>query len=791
MIMQMSIAQNQKVRISGYVTDILSGETLIGAGVFYGKKGAATNEYGYYTFTLPCGKLQITASHIGYENAHIDIELKRDTVINIKLKANSQIKEAIIAASKDSGIKSTKMSAIEIPVNAIKNIPALFGEHDVLKAIQLMPGVQAGTEGLSGIYVRGGGPDENLIMLDGVPLYNGEHMLGLFSIFQPEAIKNVTLYKGSFPARYGGRSSSIIDIRTNDGNMNEFHGLFSIGLLNDKLHFEGPIIKNKTTFSISARGLHTILFEPLIQAKLETPANYYFFDTNAKLTHKFSDKDRLFLNIYYGKDEFYIKQAKNRWHLSNGERIDVSNSTKATVNWGNTIAALRWNHVFNNKLFSNITAAYTGYKMYAGALNKNEAKQNNKIVSSEKFDINYNSGMRDFTGKMDFDYTPLSRHLIKFGAEYIFHTYIPETLAAAQLQFSPDTPKIENSLSSGKEDTSKGHEISLYIEDDFKTGKIFTINPGIRLGIFNTQKKTYFIAEPRLSIKADFDKGFALKTAYTRMSQFVHLLSSTQVTLPMDLWVPITANIKPIKTDQVSFGIYNDYFKGWEFSLEAYFKYMQNILEYKDGASFFANSSHWEDKVEMGNGRACGLEFFIQKTMGKTTGWLGYTLSWSDRIFPEGNINGGKRFPYKYDRRHNLSLVINRKLGENVDFSATWVFATGGTLTIPERKTQIIEPDGNIRIVDYIESRNNYRLPPSHRLNLTFAFHKKHKKQRESIFDISMYNVYNNMNPNFVLATTDIHNNIENGENIIETHTALTKITILPIIPSISYTYKF
>ena len=773
-----------RVTVSGHITDKASGETLIGAGVITDGAGAATNTYGFYTLTIPQGKgVSLKYSYVGYDDVTLTLDLLRDTTVNVALKANSELKEAVVSAQRESGIMATKMSAIEIPMNMIKNTPVLFGEADVLKTIQLMPGVQSGAEGFSGIYVRGGGPDENLLLLDGLSLYNAEHMLGLFSIFQPEAVKKVTLYKGSFPARYGGRTSSIIDVRTNDGNLHETHGTVGVGVLCDKFHLEGPIFKGKTAYSISARGMHTFLFDGILRAA-KVPANYYFFDMNGKLTHRFSDRDRLFLNAYYGRDIFHFMD-EDEYEITGGSNEYRKYDDKTHIRWGNLLTSARWNHVFNGRLFSNATVAFTDYRMRMG-YTTSEKSQDTKYFYKYKFD--YGSGIRDLTAKIDFDYTPAPRHIIKFGGEYVNHAYIPETYTTVEKENDKGQMVTDTTYTNKKEKNRLGHEMSFYIEDDFTVGGWLTLNPGVHLAMFLTSGRTYWSPEPRMSAKVDFGKGVSVKAAYSRMAQYVHLLSSAQITLPIDLWVPITRNIKPVTADQYSLGLYYNGLPGWEFSVEGYWKEMHNVLEYKDGVSFMASSQSWEDNVVMGNGRAYGIEFFIQKTMGKTTGWLGYTLAKSDRIFSNGLINNGERYPYRYDRRHNISLVVNQRLGKKWDLSAVWTFATGGTTTIPERESIVMLPDGTFTQIDYAPHRNNYRLPPSHRLNIGVNYHKK-KRRGESVWNFGVYNAYNRLNPNFVYYKADTKGDSESS--LYTRKAKLKSVTILPIIPSFSYTYNF
>lgn len=773
-----------RVTVSGHITDKASGETLIGAGVITDGVGAATNTYGFYTLTIPQGKgVSLKYSYVGYDDVTLTLDLLRDTTVNVALKANSELKEAVVSAQRESGIMATKMSAIEIPMNMIKNTPVLFGEADVLKTIQLMPGVQSGAEGFSGIYVRGGGPDENLLLLDGISLYNAEHMLGLFSIFQPEAVKKVTLYKGSFPARYGGRTSSIIDVRTNDGNLHETHGTVGVGVLCDKFHLEGPIAKGRTAYSISARGMHTFLFDGILRAA-KVPANYYFFDMNGKLTHRFSDRDRLFLNAYYGRDIFHFMD-EDEYEIAGGSNEYRKYDDKTHIRWGNLLTSARWNHVFNGRLFSNATVAFTDYRMRMG-YTTSEKSQDTKYFYKYKFD--YGSGIRDLTAKIDFDYTPAPRHIIKFGGEYVNHAYIPETYTTVEKENDKGQMVTDTTYTNKKEKNRLGHEMSFYIEDDFTIGEWLTLNPGVHLAMFLTSGRTYWSPEPRMSAKVDFGKGVSVKAAYSRMAQYVHLLSSAQITLPIDLWVPITRNIKPVTADQYSLGLYYNGLPGWEFSVEGYWKDMHNVLEYKDGVSFMASSQSWEDNVVMGDGRAYGVEVFIQKTIGKTTGWLGYTLAKSDRVFSNGLINNGERYPYRYDRRHNISLVVNQRLGKKWDLSAVWTFATGGTTTIPERESIVMLPDGTFTQIDYAPHRNNYRLPPSHRLNIGVNYHKR-LRRGESIWNFGIYNAYNRLNPNFVYYKADTKGNSESS--LYTRKAKLKSVTILPIIPSFSYTYNF
>ena len=783
--------------VSGYITDKTSGETLIGAGVLVdgsGRKvqtGAVTNAYGYYTLTLPQGKTSLQYSYVGYESVVLDVDLLRDTTLNVVLSPSAEIREATVVAQKDAGIQSSYLGSIDIPLVHIQRTPVLFGEADVLKAIQLMPGVQGGNEGFTGLYVRGGGPDENLILLDGVPIYNVDHMLGILSVFQTEAVKKVTLYKGSFPARYGGRVSSIVDIRTNDGNMKETHGSIGVGALTEKFHLEGPIIKDKLSYSLSARGLHTVFFDPIIrflgkratEEGEEIYANYFFYDLNGKITWRPTDKDRFFLASYNGRDQMNVKYTEEDYYDTEGY-----NRTKMGLGWGNNVVSLRWNHVFSSQLFANTTVAYNRYNMGLNTGMWSRGTNYDGTKYRYDFDIDYLSGIRDWSAKVDFDYVPSPRHLVKFGAEYLYHTFLPQTLTAVTYS-EEGNEKADTKDTYGNTAPYMGHDMSVYAEDDFSVTENLTVNPGLHLSLFNTDGKSYWSLQPRVSAKYAWDGGWSLKTGYARMAQYVHLLSSAQIALPVDLWVPITKDIKPVTSDQFSTGIYYDGIRGWEFSIEGYYKSMHNILEYKDGTVMIATNTGWETKVEMGNGRAMGLEFFVQKTVGKLTGWIAYTLAKSDRQFPDGSINLGERYPYKYDRRHNFNFNANWQVTPRIDLSATFVFATGGTTTLPVRQTAVLGPGDNwVQSADFVEHRNNYRLPASHHLNLGANFH--HKKRRgESIWTVGVYNAYNQMNPNLVFLHYETKRPDPDAEPV--TNLVMEKVTILPLIPSVSYTYQF
>ncbi|MCI2108728.1 MAG: TonB-dependent receptor [Bacteroidales bacterium] len=777
---------SRKFTVSGYVTDIESGESLIGAGVLSGgeaKTGVSTNEFGWYNVSLREGRTTIEYHYVGYEPRTIAFDLNKDTVINVTLSPSTTLSEAVVVARNNAGIRSTNMSALDVPISQVIKSPTLFGESDIIKFLQMLPGVQGGMEGTTGIHVRGGSQDENLVMLDGIPIYNIDHVLGIFSVFTPEAVKKVTFYKGAFPARYGGRISSIVDVRTNDGNLKETHGVVSVGMLTSRAHVEGPIKQDKTSFSLSFRGMHTLLYQPFIKfaMKDDAKANFYFYDANAKLSHKFDERNRLYLGIYNGWDKLTVDDLYDE---GNGSEGTFSKSAdKYRIGWGNTIAAMRLNHIFSSTLFSNTTVAFNNYRM--SIENKYNTSYGKQYMSDYKY--KYKSGITDGSARMDFEWTPNSSNSVRFGGEYTFHTFKPETSSFTNKAVEGGTVQTDSTYNELDGRKMRGHEASVFIEDDIFIGDKLSFNPGLHYTVFYTDGKFYNSLQPRLSARMDLGKGYAVKAAYSRMAQYVHLLTSTDISLPTDLWVPITKNIKPVIGDHYSIGAYYSGLKGWEFSLEGYYKKTKNIVEYQDGATVMGTSANWYDKVSMGEGRSYGAEIFVQKTLGKTTGFVSYTLSKSDRIFRDGMVNNGHWYPYKYDRRHNLVVSVFHKFSDRVDVAGNFVFTTGGTTTVPTRQIVAITPDGTSTYDDYVPYKNNYRLPCSHRLNLGVNLHKQ-KRHGERIWNFSIYNVYNAMNPNLVYSDTDY--NAEDG-NVTTNTIRIKKITLLPFMPSISYTFKF
>jgi outer membrane receptor for ferrienterochelin and colicin len=793
--------------ISGYVTDGKSQETLLGASVYDAAtmKGSVTNNFGYYTLKLSEGQVDFRASFVGYDPYQARFELKNDTVINIALAQSNQLNEVTVTArAMESNVKGTQMSTIELPVLQLKKVPALFGETDVIKALQLLPGVQSGTEGSAGMYVRGGGPDENLILLDGVPLYNVNHAAGFFSAFNADAIKNVTLYKGNFPARFGGRLSSVVDVRMKDGDMYEYHGNVSFGLIATKFNVEGPIIKGKTSFNLSFRRTYYDLFTaPLINymVKLESESGknsgwggYYFYDLNLKLNHKFSDKDRLFFSFYSGDDKVYAR-TKFKYDYSSSYYGSVNSSEQLDLDWkwGNRIAALRWNHIIQPNLFMNVTGAYTQYRHYLGA-EMSYAYNNHSLDESssytESVNMGLHSGIYDYSAKADFDYKPFEDHDIKFGANLTHHTYKPTTTAYHILEtednetgFSFDTVTSDARV--------KALETDLYVEDNWDISDYFKLNAGLHYSTFSVDHKTYHSLQPRLSTRALITDNFSLKAGYAYMSQYIHLLSNNAISLPTDLWVPVTGDIIPMNAHQVALGAFYDW-NGFEFSLEGYYKKMNNVLEYKDGASFFSlDQTGWDDKVVMGDGWAYGIELFAQKNVGKFTGWIGYTWSHTNRLFDrEGQeLNFGQVFPAKYDRRHDLNIVLMYEINDHIDVGATWVYSSGNCATLSYQDYHGLGVSySDAPVIGYIEKRNNYRFNSYQRLDLVANFHKQ-KKYFERIFSISVYNTLCHNNPFVVIPWSTYEYNPFVDDYVIRK--SLQQVCIFPIIPTLTWQYKF
>ena len=797
LLMLCAAATAQKYTVSGSVIDSTSGETLIGATVMdlRSGKGALTNNQGHFSLTLHSDSVFLRISYVGYKTINESFVLKNNQKRVYKMKSSAELKTVVIRSERIDNAKSSQMSAIQVPIEQLKSIPVLFGEADLVKALQLLPGVQSGSEGNSGFYVRGGGPDENLFLLDGVPLYNVSHLGGFFSAFNTDAIKNVTLYKGSFPTHFSGRLSSVLDITTNNGNDKKLHGNASIGFISAKLNLEGPIKSERTTFCLSGRRTYAdYLLQPLVKRIADNRdyklrAGYYFYDINGKLTHRFNDRSRLFASYYMGSDVVY---TRIRTLATNVQEQFLNFNTR----WGNIIASTRWNYEINPKLFMNITAAYTRYSNKVGVNYETStlATETEDSQSSE-FKMDYISKINDFSLRADFDYTPNPDHLVKFGGYAIYHHFLPEVSSAHLNAYSADLMNssfiLDTSVNSG---SVNAEELSAFIEDDWSLNEAVKINYGVNLSGFAVESRFYPTIQPRLSGRVMLGEGVSVKAGYSYMTQFMHLLSTTSVSMPTDLWVPVTNNIDPMYAHQVAAGFFYEIRAIADLSLEAYYKKMSNLLEYKDGASFWGSSESWEEKVVLGDGWAYGLEFLMQRNFGNLTGWIGYTWSKSMRLFdrPGQELNDKKPFPAKYDRRHDFSIVLSYKINSRIDISATWVYSTGNaaTLSLQEyAQAQAtadeyaeIDPEGWNGYLTSPSGRNNFRMPDYHRMDISANFHREFKNCSRTI-NVSVYNLYNRKNPYMIYESHEYSYAGYNG--------ALVQLSIFPILPSVAYTLKF
>lgn len=772
----------EKYTISGFVQDAASGEQLLGVNVIWKDKmqGTTTNTYGFYSMTLPAGEVTIVYSYIGFEKVIKKINLQEDVQIDVELSMGSAELAEVTVVGEETVVERTQTSVVEIPVQQIKNIPALLGEVDVLKAIQLLPGVQSGGEGSSGFYVRGGGPDQNLILLDGVPVYNASHLFGFFSVFNADAIKNVRLTKGGFPARFGGRLSSVLEIDMKEGNMKKIEGEGSIGIVASKLTLQGPIIKDKTSFIVSGRRTYIdLLAQPIIKASSDGDASggYFFYDFNAKLNHKFSEKDRLYLSAYTGKDRFYVGEK-----YTDGDYVSEMDMG---LDWGNITSALRWNHLFSNKLFANTTLTYSRY-----LFDTNLESKDQYVDGSDEMRFRYYSGIEDYGAKIDFDYLPSPNHYIRFGANYTYHTFSPGSMDLFERQ--NETIFLDTSFNFSE--TLYANESFLYVEDDIKVNDQLKVNIGLHAGGFYVKEKLYPSLQPRFSARYLINKDWSFKASYADMQQNIHLLSNTSSGMPTDIWVPSTDSVPSQHSRQVAAAINHTLKNGaYEISLEGYYKTMTNLITLSEGSQIIGFED-WQNKVETGGlGKSYGAELFLQKKKGRTTGWIGYTLAWSWRQFE--NVNQGEWYPYKYDRRHDVSVVLSHKFNDKIDVGLTWVYGTGANITMMDARYPEIGMNGNMdpfsewtNEIQYYSSRNNYRMAPYHRLDVGVNFHKK-KRWGERTWSVGAYNAYNRYNPYYIYFDDETtYNEID---QTYTTETVAKQVSLFPIIPSVSYHFKF
>ncbi|GAB3507228.1 TonB-dependent receptor [Spirosoma knui] len=781
------LAQNtnrQRVTVSGYVREKGSQEALIGVNVYLPgtSTGTTTNTYGFYSLTLPAqDSIRLAFSFVGYETADQLISLRANTTLNVTLTPGRILSEVEVKAgrSDEKVSESPQMSRIDVPVAQIKKIPAFLGEKDVLKVLQLMPGVQKGSEGQTGIYVRGGGPDQNLVILDDAIVYNANHLFGFFSVFNGDALKSVELTKGGFPARFGGRLSSVIELNMKDGNREKLHGEGGIGLIASRLVLEGPLTKNKRgSFLVSGRRTYLdVVAAPLVRAQTDgqTTAGYYFYDLNAKANYDLDPKNKLYLSGYFGRDRFYARDAEL--------------GTDVSLSWGNATGTLRWNHLFNQKLFSNLSLIFSDYKFQIASDETNSS-------GNDTFSLRYNSGIRDFSLKYDVDFYPTPQHSVRMGVQSIYHRFTPSAVVLQNANINQYNINIENIdvLESG-----------IYAEDTWRPTDRWRVNGGIRLSYFQQKDVAYLRPEPRLSAAYTIKPNLSVKASYALMNQYIHLLSNTGIGLPTDLWVSTTDRVKPQQSQQVAVGIAKDFSdKGLALTVEGYYKTMDNIINYKEGASFLligdptsAEKIRWEDNVTAGRGWSYGAEVLLQKKTGRFTGWAGYTLSWTQWQFAE--LNAGRPFYPRYDRRHDISLVGIYELNKRITLSGTWVYGTGQALTMPVGLYNSYQPgttffytsrnelvqslfQNNRSVQDYGAQKNTFRAEPYHRMDIGIQFHKT-KKHHERTWELSVYNLYNRRNPFFYRLES-----VSEGSG---QRTGLFRYSVFPVVPAVSYNFKF
>lgn len=779
----------RKFTISGFVEDAESGERLIAASVLDRRLGIGveTNEYGFFSLTLPEGTVRLSVYYLGYIPQEYALKLNGDKKINITLSASLLLPEIEVIATDSitSGIRSG-ISINSLSAEDIKSLPSLGGESDLIRTTHLLPGVHTGTDGVGGIHVRGGNPEHNLILIDGVPVYNALHAGGLFSVFNTNAIRSAQLIKGGFPARYGGRLSSVLDIHTKEGNMNRFSGQAEIGLLTAKASLEGPIVKEKGSFFVSARrSFINWYIEPLSRREKEDrgeegKTSYKFYDINAKFNYSLSEKDKIYLSFYRGRDHFYNQGFRsNTYSFLNTTYEDTlhvrfDQSYIEELIWGNTVAAARWNHIWSNKLFSNTTLTFSRFETDAAYGDADSLVYLNGGPTFRSIDYGFfSSSIEDVGGKIDFDWLLSPAQTMRFGAGVTRHRFNPGALS-----YNESTEYLANRDVQGN-DPITSVESFAYVENDFLIGKKLSLNVGLHAARLDVEGKTYNSLQPRLSAYWQTTKRLGWKASYGEMAQFVHLLSNSSIGLPTDLWVPATANVRPQRAWQVATGFDYD-FSFLQLSVEGYYKEMSNLLSFTEGAYFL---NDWQENVTSGEGRAYGMEVLLKKSRGNTTGWMAYTLAWTDRQFDL--VNFGERYPFKYDRRHDFKIVLQHAFSKWMQVSANWVVSSGFAYSLPLSQYFYPSTGGAVPVTDF-GSKNSFRMPLYHRLDLGVQFNFKTRDFIHGV-NVGFYNLYDRRNPLYYDIRTSL---ITEGE-VLQEKKEFVQVWLLPFLPSINYSIKF
>lgn len=764
---------SQQVKVYGTITDAANGERLTGATVqnLVTKQGSSSNEYGY--FILSCEKARMTEilfSFIGYTSQIVKLNINSDTSLSIKLVPGSVLSQVEILGNATTSIKRNETGVLRIPMNQLKSIPMPGAETDILKAYQLMPGVKQGNEGNSSMFVRGGSPEQNLIVIDDIPLYYVNHLGGFVSIFNADAIQSAELYKSGFPSRFGGRLSSVMNVKLREGNSNKHIRKADIGLISGKLLFEGPIKKDTSSYLISVRRfLYDLITRPLSAIIMDgVSAGYYFYDFNLKANYKPGKRDWLYFSIYQGDDKIFV-------NFKSKSKNDLLKSKSQTA-WGNKAMAFKWNHLFGSSVFSRVTTSFTRYAFTGSS--KAKAGAPNQLISS---DYNFTSAINDFNLRLELEHQISNTFSLNYGGGSTFHWFQP-----GKTQILTQTDKINNKSTLGNS-TIKANESFLYFEGSFENFKHLNSTIGVRFNRYSIKKHNYNMIEPRILVAFNVDNDNSIKASYSRMGQTAHMLSNEGIGMPTDLWMPSTENVSPSTSDQYSLGYYRNILKSTVvLSIEAYYKNMNGLIAYKEGFGQLSLTSSWEEAIESnGKGTAKGIEILAQKVNGRTTGWIGYSLSKASRQFE--TINGGKEYPFRYDRRHEASVVISHKLNDAIDFSMVWTISTGNAITLAHAKYESgkwrSDPhtpyyDGEDEIL-YFGTKNGYRMKGFHRLDLGMNF-RKEKKKGERVWTFSIYNVYNRQNPYYYFYEQDNQRNLK-----------LKQLTLFPIMPSFSYSFHF
>lgn len=763
--------------ISGYVFDKESGEILIGANVYdkNSLSGTSTNKYGFYSLTLPSDSILFVYNYVGYIPFEKFIDLNEDKNINIYLTPKVYKGEEILSEAEryQSHVHSTEISRLTITQKQAQSIPVLFGETDIFKAAQQIPGIQAGKEGTNNIYVRGSSHDQNLILLDGIPVYNHSHLFGFFSIFNMDAVRDLAIYKGNFPARFGGRLSSAIDISLKEGNLREYVATTTLGIASSRFTFEGPFIKDKASFFLSGRKSYLNAFVWKYINKDTNIEDYDFYDLNLKLNYKISPNDRLYLSSLVSDDD-----------SKSGFLTGINSS-----NFGNTqinlMASLRWNHIWNNKIFSNLNIGYSSY-LFDSFNSLTYKDESNPEINENTFQSNSKSEIKDVILKFDLEYSPLPSYSIKSGIEGTNRFMNP---GMEVIKISGDS-EIDTTFNPDSE--QKSFDYAAYMENEISFSDNCKSNAGIRLSGFRVDNNNYFYAEPRISLLYLLGKDWSVKTAYSRTTQFLHMLTNAGQGVRTDLWVPATSKVLPEKADQIALSLNASLFESeYDFTVETYFKKMQNLVEYKEGASFYTNTESWQSKATIGEGTAWGVEVMLKKNKGSLKGWLGYTLSNSERDF--NDLNRGKPYPFIYEQKHTINFLSTYSY-ENWEFSLSGVYHSGLPATLPRYKYVSFEtPEtrwssggliywnfGSGNITEYIDSRNDVRMSSYHRMDASVSY-KFNFVYGELSLKGGYFNLYNRTNPYLINFYKD--NYYDNYD--------VEEIGLLSGIPFLSLTYKW